>query len=100
MAFVSTVCSRSHGGGINAVRCFLSLLLFLAGLRSSNHLSICPSVQFPNNNLPAFASIVAHELGHNLGMNHDDGRSCTCPTPACIMNSGTTYGTHTHTRVV
>uniref|UniRef100_H3CK01 ADAM metallopeptidase domain 9a n=1 Tax=Tetraodon nigroviridis TaxID=99883 RepID=H3CK01_TETNG len=65
MAFVSTVCSRSHSGGINA---------------------------FPNNNLPAFASIVAHELGHNLGMNHDDGRSCTCPSPACIMNSGTTYG--------
>ncbi|XP_011613609.1 disintegrin and metalloproteinase domain-containing protein 9 [Takifugu rubripes] len=63
MAFVSTVCSRSHGGGINA---------------------------FPNTNLPAFASIVAHELGHNLGMNHDDGRSCTCPTAACIMNSGTT----------
>ncbi|XP_054586328.2 disintegrin and metalloproteinase domain-containing protein 9 isoform X2 [Nothobranchius furzeri] len=63
MAFVSTVCSRSHGGGINA---------------------------FVNNNIPAFASIVAHELGHNLGMNHDDGRSCTCPAPVCIMNSGAT----------
>ncbi|XP_053181372.1 disintegrin and metalloproteinase domain-containing protein 9 isoform X1 [Scomber japonicus] len=63
MAFVSTVCSRSHGGGINA---------------------------FTNNNLPSFASIVAHELGHNLGMNHDDGRTCTCPVAACIMNSGAT----------
>ncbi|XP_010785485.1 disintegrin and metalloproteinase domain-containing protein 9-like [Notothenia coriiceps] len=63
MAFVSTVCSRSHGGGINA---------------------------FTNNNIPSFASIVAHELGHNLGMNHDNGRSCTCPTGACIMNSGAT----------
>nr|XP_046242494.1 disintegrin and metalloproteinase domain-containing protein 9 isoform X2 [Scatophagus argus] len=63
MAFVSTVCSRSHGGGINA---------------------------FTNNNIPSFASIVAHELGHNLGMNHDDGRPCTCPTAACIMNSGAT----------
>ncbi|XP_035021142.1 disintegrin and metalloproteinase domain-containing protein 9 isoform X1 [Hippoglossus stenolepis] len=63
MAFVSTVCSRSHGGGINA---------------------------FTNTNLPSFASIVAHELGHNLGMNHDDGRSCTCPGNACIMNSGAT----------
>lgn len=63
MAYVSTVCSRSHGGGINA---------------------------FLNKNVASFASIVAHELGHNLGMNHDDGRSCTCPTPACIMNSGAT----------
>lgn len=63
MAYVSTVCSRSHGGGINA---------------------------FTNNNIPSFASIVAHELGHNLGMNHDDGRSCTCPVSACIMNSGAT----------
>ncbi|KAM7415465.1 hypothetical protein PAMA_017801 [Pampus argenteus] len=63
MAFISTVCSRSHGGGINA---------------------------FNNNNVPSFASIVAHELGHNLGMNHDDGRSCSCPASACIMNSGAT----------
>uniref|UniRef100_A0A3P9PWK7 ADAM metallopeptidase domain 9a n=1 Tax=Poecilia reticulata TaxID=8081 RepID=A0A3P9PWK7_POERE len=63
MAYVSTVCSRSHGGGINA---------------------------FLNNNVAAFASIVAHELGHNLGMNHDDGRSCSCPAAACIMHSGAT----------
>lgn len=63
MAFVSTVCSRSHGGGINA---------------------------FNNNLVVSFASIVAHELGHNLGMNHDDGRQCTCPIGACIMNSGAT----------
>uniref|UniRef100_A0A3Q1EYA7 ADAM metallopeptidase domain 9a n=1 Tax=Acanthochromis polyacanthus TaxID=80966 RepID=A0A3Q1EYA7_9TELE len=62
MAFVSTVCSRSHGGGINA---------------------------FTNNNVPSFASIVAHELGHNLGMNHDDGRNCQC-SGLCIMHSGAT----------
>ncbi|XP_051924891.1 disintegrin and metalloproteinase domain-containing protein 9-like [Hippocampus zosterae] len=63
MAFVATVCSRSHGGGINA---------------------------FTNNNVLVFASIVAHELGHNLGMNHDDSRPCACPTQACIMNSSAT----------
>ncbi|KAM9394176.1 disintegrin and metalloproteinase domain-containing protein 9-like [Pholidichthys leucotaenia] len=67
MAFVSTVCSKSHGGGINA---------------------------FSNNNVVSFASIVAHELGHNLGMNHDDGRDCRCAGGgACIMNSGAT-GSH------
>ncbi|MFT7817507.1 disintegrin and metalloproteinase domain-containing protein 9-like isoform X2 [Arapaima gigas] len=63
MAFVSTVCSRSHGGGINA---------------------------YTGSSVLALASIVAHELGHNLGMNHDDGRACHCDTPRCIMNSGTT----------
>uniref|UniRef100_A0A4W4FJ01 ADAM metallopeptidase domain 9 n=1 Tax=Electrophorus electricus TaxID=8005 RepID=A0A4W4FJ01_ELEEL len=61
MAFVGTACSRSHGGGINAVQCLMS-----------------------------FASIVAHELGHNLGMNHDDGRQCGCDVNLCIMNSGAT----------
>lgn len=63
MAFVGTVCSRSHAGGINV---------------------------FSNQNVPSFSSIVAHELGHNLGMNHDDGRGCTCLTKYCIMNSGAT----------
>ncbi|XP_023664165.2 disintegrin and metalloproteinase domain-containing protein 9-like isoform X1 [Paramormyrops kingsleyae] len=63
MAFVSTVCSRSHGGGINA---------------------------YFGSDVLSLASIVAHELGHNLGMNHDDGRNCLCDTSSCIMSSGTT----------
>ncbi|NWY27929.1 ADAM9 protein, partial [Pheucticus melanocephalus] len=35
-----------------------------------------------------FASIMAHELGHNLGMNHDDERVCHCGASSCIMSSG------------
>uniref|UniRef100_H0VAT1 ADAM metallopeptidase domain 9 n=1 Tax=Cavia porcellus TaxID=10141 RepID=H0VAT1_CAVPO len=61
MAFVGTVCSRSHAGGINV---------------------------FGQISVETFASIVAHELGHNLGMNHDDGRDCFCGAKSCIMNSG------------
>ncbi|XP_062995352.1 disintegrin and metalloproteinase domain-containing protein 9 [Elgaria multicarinata webbii] len=61
MAYVGTVCSRSHAGGINV---------------------------FGPISVQMFASIVAHELGHNLGMNHDDERNCHCGTANCIMNSG------------
>lgn len=90
MAFVSTVCSRSHGGGINAVSSFPHPVSPLIGWMGSIDAWWSRLLQFTNNNLPSFASIVAHELGHNLGMNHDDGRPCTCPTDACIMNSGAT----------
>ncbi|XP_054853711.1 disintegrin and metalloproteinase domain-containing protein 9 isoform X3 [Eublepharis macularius] len=61
MAYVGTVCSKSLAGGINV---------------------------FGQMSVQMFASIVAHELGHNLGMNHDDERACTCETKNCIMNSG------------
>ncbi|XP_072835268.2 disintegrin and metalloproteinase domain-containing protein 9 isoform X1 [Pogona vitticeps] len=61
MAYVGTVCSKSHAGGINV---------------------------FGPISVQMFASIVAHELGHNLGMNHDDERNCHCETGNCIMNSG------------
>ncbi|XP_078095508.1 disintegrin and metalloproteinase domain-containing protein 9-like isoform X2 [Mustelus asterias] len=66
MAFVSTICSRSHSGGINVY----------------------------SQNILYFASIVAHELGHNLGMNHDNDRKCNCEAKACIMNAGATGATN------
>ncbi|XP_060118345.1 disintegrin and metalloproteinase domain-containing protein 20-like [Heteronotia binoei] len=34
--------------------------------------------------LVSFATIFSHELGHNLGMKHDD-RDCICELPDCIM---------------
>ncbi|XP_053739324.1 disintegrin and metalloproteinase domain-containing protein 9 [Synchiropus splendidus] len=67
MAFVGTVCSATSSGGINV---------------------------FGNDNLVFASSIVAHELGHNLGMSHDNTR-CNCEGKPCIMASSTSSATTT-----
>ncbi|CAJ1080263.1 disintegrin and metalloproteinase domain-containing protein 9 [Xyrichtys novacula] len=65
MAFVGSVCSVASSGGINV---------------------------FSNDKLPGFSSVVAHEMGHNLGMNHDD-RRCTCNGKSCIMGASASGST-------
>ncbi|XP_029311908.1 disintegrin and metalloproteinase domain-containing protein 9 [Cottoperca gobio] len=61
MAFVGTVCSTATSGGINV---------------------------FSADNLPYASAVVAHEMGHNLGMNHDregccdDGKNCIMASAA------------------
>ncbi|XP_056153446.1 disintegrin and metalloproteinase domain-containing protein 9 [Lampris incognitus] len=57
MAFVGTVCSVATSGGINV---------------------------FSGDELPYVSTVVAHEMGHNMGMNHDNDR-CNCNGGACIM---------------
>ncbi|XP_015236789.1 PREDICTED: disintegrin and metalloproteinase domain-containing protein 9-like [Cyprinodon variegatus] len=59
MAFVGTVCSAASSGGINV---------------------------FSADNLNYASVIVAHEMGHNLGMNHD--RTGCCDGKSCIMAGG------------
>ncbi|KAL0964801.1 hypothetical protein UPYG_G00329130 [Umbra pygmaea] len=65
MAFVGTVCSASSAGGI---------------------------VVYSKHNLAYVSTIVAHEMGHNLGMNHDNTR-CNCNGSSCIMDAYATGST-------
>uniref|UniRef100_A0A1A8I505 A disintegrin and metallopeptidase domain 28 n=2 Tax=Nothobranchius kuhntae TaxID=321403 RepID=A0A1A8I505_NOTKU len=42
-------------------------------------------VQDHNDRAIAVGATLAHEMGHNLGMNHDDSSGCVCSADSCIM---------------
>ncbi|XP_054573605.1 disintegrin and metalloproteinase domain-containing protein 20-like [Eptesicus fuscus] len=52
----------------------------------------CGVDSFMDNNLYEFSYIVSHEIGHNLGMNHD-GPNCECGHKKCIMAPSKTSAT-------
>ncbi|XP_078588460.1 disintegrin and metalloproteinase domain-containing protein 12-like [Branchiostoma floridae x Branchiostoma japonicum] len=66
MAPFASICSSAQSGGVSED-------MFAAG----------PALYV--------ASTVAHEIGHNLGLNHDTGGNCRCPVAdsegGCIMRS-------------
>ncbi|GAA6109883.1 zinc metalloproteinase-disintegrin-like crotastatin [Tachysurus ichikawai] len=47
-------------------------------------------IQNHNPNAIAVGATLAHELGHNLGMNHDTS-SCVCSEDSCIMTAALSY---------
>ncbi|KAM9742928.1 disintegrin and metalloproteinase domain-containing protein 28 [Menidia menidia] len=48
-------------------------------------------VQDHSNRAIAMAATLAHEMGHNLGMSHDDSSGCTCPAQSCIMEAALSW---------
>ncbi|XP_028852875.1 zinc metalloproteinase-disintegrin-like batroxstatin-1 isoform X2 [Denticeps clupeoides] len=47
-------------------------------------------IQDHNPRAPAVGATMSHEMGHNLGMNHDTS-SCVCPDSTCIMAAALSY---------
>ncbi|KAL2099703.1 hypothetical protein ACEWY4_004097 [Coilia grayii] len=69
----------------------VTALQFNAGVVGSAYIgSMCSAhatgvVQDHSKSVIPTASTFAHELGHNLGMEHDEGEHCACVDPECIM---------------
>ncbi|CAJ1068776.1 disintegrin and metalloproteinase domain-containing protein 28 isoform X2 [Xyrichtys novacula] len=57
-------------------------LAYIGTLCSSHSVGV---VQDHSDRAIAVGATLAHEMGHNLGMDHDDSSSCSCSGDSCIM---------------
>ncbi|KAM4746388.1 disintegrin and metalloproteinase domain-containing protein 28 [Anableps anableps] len=57
-------------------------LAFIGTLCSDHSVGV---VQDHNDRAIAVGATLAHEMGHNLGMSHDDSSACVCSGDSCIM---------------
>lgn len=51
-----------------------------------------------NDRAIAVGATLAHEMGHNLGMDHDDSSACSCAGESCIMAAALRWETG-HTKI-
>ncbi|CAG12572.1 unnamed protein product, partial [Tetraodon nigroviridis] len=82
LAFIGTLCS-GHSVGVVQVRPtpVAAPLPTRAEVGGSDQTLL----QDHNDRAIAIGATLAHEMGHNLGMNHDDSSACACSGDSCIM---------------
>ncbi|KAF7661447.1 hypothetical protein LDENG_00261690 [Lucifuga dentata] len=67
-------------------------LAFVGTLCSGHSVGV---IQDHHDRAIAVGATLAHEMGHNLGMNHDDSSRCVCTGESCIMAAALSWVTPT-----